>query len=305
MEIGVGVVVLGATVLVAAGLLAGEGFRQAVGLGEDRVDLALTLDATHGLGPGAPVQFVGQTVGSVRRATLEAPDAPAAVRIEFYVTRSFFEDHLRAGDTRWSAVIREPLIPVPGAGTKIEWVEADGESGGQRIDADTVLRGTVPAGLLDEIDDLPGRAKALLDRADQILADVGGISTEARGMVDHLSGGGGTLGRVLMDEALADRVAGAVGALEGLLSEAETLTADTLSERLPPMLDRLSGILADVESASGGLPAMRRQVDASLVKANNILGAIQRLPILRGGIAADTPPTSIDLLRRPEEEVSP
>ena len=299
IEVFSGIAVLVTAAALIAVLLAGDAVRRALGLAEPRVMLSLDLDRARGIGPGAPVQYVGQTVGEVVDAQIREPGAPAdaQIRVNFYVSESFFERQMGTG--AWRVEVQEPVVALPGVGTTLALLRSTAAEGGVVAEPDAVLPSVTPEGLLADAQDLPEKVRGVLEQVTAVLASADAVLVDVQQVSTRVAAGEGAVGRVLLDQKLADRVVASVASAEALLADLQGATDDVVAQRLPVLLDDVEAILAEVREASRGLPQTARGIDASLLKADAILGSIQRNPFIRGGIAEPAPePGTVDLLPR-------
>jgi phospholipid/cholesterol/gamma-HCH transport system substrate-binding protein len=102
--------------------------------------------------------------------------------------------------------------------------------------------------------------------------------------------GRGTIGRLLMDRDLYNRLQRSVAKLEQILKNSEQISMDvkTSSGKVPPLLDRvnttmdhLQCILKDVQKATGQLPELLETADDAARTGREVIEAIKANPLIR------------------------
>ena len=239
----------------------------------DRYQLVALMESASGLRPGAPVQVAGRGVGQVERVEFIDPgdrgDSEAAVAVWLGVNVSVREQ-IRRGSrarVRTQGMLGDRLIDIE-PGSVDSAILAPG---------DTI--GTAPALSFDEL---------LGQSADAVLG-LTQLSNELSATLARVSGGEGSLGRLLVDEALYDglvdlnrHLSAVLGPIaEGEGSLARLLEDPELYERLvsaTAWLDTVTGALAGGEGTLGRLLAsdsLYLVLASSAARADSMLALIE------------------------------
>jgi phospholipid/cholesterol/gamma-HCH transport system substrate-binding protein len=213
---------------------------------KDKPELRVYFSETNGLREGDPVLVAGMRWGRVKRMTFD-PGAPNDRRIVLTVA---LNDPL--------ALRRSATIEIRDAtvlGGKNVWIDP-GPSNDVPMPADAELFGKVSGGLLDRVNELVANSEAGIGR---ILADVEEV-TQA------LKGGQGVLGRLIVDQELADELELALRAARRTLEDAmaiagdaragkgtvgRLLTDDALYVDLAASAKKLSGLMDEATKLAG------------------------------------------------------
>ncbi|HEX7049423.1 MAG TPA: MlaD family protein [Longimicrobiales bacterium] len=197
----------------------------------DRYPLVMLVPAAAGLLEGAPVTLAGQRVGQV--------DA-----IDFLPVGAAEPNHL---SIRLS--ISQEVQAQIRADSRAR-IRTQGLLGDRYVD---ISPGTPGAPVLSPGDTIPAIPPVdyedLLASAAETLEEARQLVTELRAVTDGLLAGRGTLGRLLTDEALYDRMVGATGELRTLLAGING--ADGTLGRLirdPALYERIHGAVARIDS---------------------------------------------------------
>jgi len=291
---------LGLTLMVAIGFVLYVLYAR--GLFEAKQPLTLVTDNAEGVSIGDDLSFAGFPVGRVRRISL-AEDGRARIELDvpldsarwlrttsvFTLERGLFgAPRLRV----YSANLKDPPLP-PGSvrqvlrgdtSEEIPKMVATLRSALENIEQMTASGGSLQASLAnvrtltDRLAEKQGLLGAVLgneddarkvveaiDRANALLATLGGVSRRLDGLVGKADQ------RVFGEGGLVDGTQQAVGQANAALGEVRE------------NLKRVEKILADAEAVSGNakaatadLGALRAEVDASLRKVSSLIDEINR-----------------------------
>jgi phospholipid/cholesterol/gamma-HCH transport system substrate-binding protein len=291
---------LGLTLMVAAGFILYALYAR--GVFEATQRLVLVADNAEGVSLGMDLSFSGFPIGRVERISL-AEDGRARIEIEvptkdakWLRTSSIFTlERGLVGGARiraFSGNLQDPPLPdgaertvlrgdtqeeiprmVATLRSILENVEQLTGSAGALQDSLAALRNITervagPHGALGAVLGSEADAKklvALIDRADALLAALGGVARRVDGVVARTD----------------QRVLGAGGVVDGTQRALEQ--ANAMLTDLRESLKRVDRILADAESVSGNakaatqdLAALRAEVDAALRKVGALIEEVNR-----------------------------
>ncbi len=240
----------------------------------ERYQLVALMESASGLRPGAPVQVAGRGVGQVERVEFITPeergDSEAAVAVWLGVNVGVREQIRRGSRAR---VRTQGLL-----GDRLIDIEPGSADSAVLAPGDTI--GTAPALSFDE----------LLGQAADAVLGLTQLSNDLSATLARVSSGEGSLGRLLVDEALYDglvdlneNLAAVLGPIaDGEGSLAQLLEDPELYERLvssTARLDTVTGALAGGEGTLGRLLAsdsLYRALASSAARADSMLGLIER-----------------------------
>lgn len=240
----------------------------------ERYQLVALMESASGLRPGAPVQVAGRGVGQVERVEFITPEergnSEAAVAVWLGVNVGVREQIRRGSRAR---VRTQGLL-----GDRLIDIEPGSADSAVLAPGDTI--GTAPALSFDE----------LLGQAADAVLGLTQLSNDLSATLARVSSGEGSLGRLLVDEALYDglvdlneNLAAVLGPIaDGEGSLAQLLEDPELYERLvssTARLDTVTGALAGGEGTLGRLLAsdsLYRALASSAARADSMLGLIER-----------------------------
>lgn len=199
----------------------------------DRYTIVTLVARADGLLEGAPVTLAGQRVGQVTSIEFLPLDSRREkLSIELSINRDIHE-HVRADS--YARIRTQGLL------------------GDRFVD---IAPGTPGAPIVQPGDTIPGvdpiDMEELLATANTTLLALQGLVADLRGITGTLLAGEGTLGRLLIDDALYVRMVGATSELELLLAEVRT-SDGTLGRiiRDPALYEELVGAVARIDSLAG------------------------------------------------------
>lgn len=233
----VGLVILVSLVILAVGLLFVGRTGSVFG---ERYRLVTLMESAAGLTPGGAVQLAGQPVGQVERIQLipvdRRPSEGHAVAIWLSINRSV-QDQIRADSrarVRTQGLLGDRLIDIqPGSPSAVVLQPGDTLEASEPLDYQRVLN------------EAEGAVRNLTD----ITRDLTGIT---RGLVE----GEGTVGRLLTDPALYERLVDVGGRLDTALA-AVNRQDGTLGRLVhqETLYDRLLSSMAAMDTVTGRLAA--------------------------------------------------
>ncbi|MCY3598908.1 MAG: MlaD family protein [Gemmatimonadetes bacterium] len=239
----------------------------------ERYQLVALMESASGLRPGAPVQVAGRGVGQVERVEFIAPeergDSEAAVAVWLGVNVDVREQIRRGSRAR---VRTQGLL-----GDRLIDIEPGSPDSATLVPGDTI--GTAPALSYDE----------LLGQAADAVLGLTQLSNDLSATLARVSSGEGSLGRLLVDEALYDGLVDLndnLAAVLGPIADGEGSLARLLED--PELYDRLVSSSARFDTVTAALAAgegtlgrllasdsLYRAVASSAARANSILGRIE------------------------------
>lgn len=250
-----------------------------------RYRLVTLMESAAGLVPGAPVQVAGQNVGQVDRVEFirpeERPESGEAVAVWLGVNVSI-RDQIRADSrarVRTQGLLGDRLIDIaPGSADSPVLVEGD-------------TLAAAPALSYEEL---------LAQAADAVQALIT-LSNDLTGTLGRVAAGEGSLGQLLVDDALygslvslnenLNRVIEPVANGEGALGR--LLTDDALYERLVAATAGLDSVTAAVVGGEGTLGRLVRSdslylaLASSASRADSLLALIERGEGVAGRLITD------------------
>ena len=242
----------------------------------DRYTIVTLVTRADGLLEGAPVTLAGQRVGQVTSIEFLPLDSrKEKLSIELSINRDISE-HVRADS--YARIRTQGLL------------------GDRFVD---ITPGTPGAPIVQPGDTIPGidpvDMEELLATANTALIQIQGLVTDLRGITGTLLAGEGTLGRLLVEDALYARMVGATSQLELLLAEVRA-NDGTLGRMIrdPALYEALLGAVARIDSLTGlalagegtlgrllrddsvyvGLLGVIGRADTTLAGLGNSLGAL-------------------------------
>lgn len=242
----------------------------------DRYTIVTLVTRADGLLEGAPVTLAGQRVGQVTSIEFLPLDSrKEKLSIELSINRDISE-HVRADS--YARIRTQGLL------------------GDRFVD---ITPGTPGAPIVQPGDTIPGidpvDMEELLATANTALIQIQGLVTDLRGITGTLLAGEGTLGRLLVEDALYARMVGATSQLELLLAEVRA-NDGTLGRMIrdPALYEALLGAVARIDSLTGlalagegtlgrllrddsvyvGLLGVIGRADTTLAGLDNSLGAL-------------------------------
>lgn len=240
-ELRVGILVIASFAFLAAAivLVGGE-----TGFFTETYTITAYFDSANGMNRGADVHLEGVPVGSVSRVTVsESVDPAQSVEIEMSINRDY-QDLIRT-----DSALTIGTIGLLGD-TKVDIVRG---YVGDVIPDGGVIQGRTGGGIRD-----------IIEGTDDLVANMGVLSDTVGDLATRVSGGEGTLGKLLTDSAIYDNVAATT-------AEANLLVRDAR------MGSGTIGLLMSDEALYAEMVGMVARVDTLITRAESGDGTIGRL----------------------------
>ncbi len=256
---------------------------------------------SYNLEPGAAVKMFNTEIGTVRRLRIVRVKDENQVEVTIRVRNEYV--HLIRGNS--VAQVESPTI----LGSEFLSI-----SPGSYAYPPIPPYGTIPSRLKKTLADYleEFQPEESLHKARQLLANllemseqfkayetkINSILTQFDTALASVTEGRGTIGRLLMDRDLYNRLQRSVTTLENILQNSEKVTVDVKSTagKLPPLVDRVNEnlellrcILGDVQKASGQLPELLETADDATRTGKEVIDAIKANPLIRWTLPK-TPP---------------
>lgn len=240
----------------------------------ERYQLVTLLGSAAGLTSGAVVQVAGQTAGQVERIELIPPERrpPSGEAVAV-----------------WLAVDQEAQ-PQIRADSRVR-VRTQGLLGDRLLDIEP---GTPEARILVEGDTLPAAPAVsfneLFDEAATAVVRLRELTSDLTAMTERVLEGEGSLGRLMQDDALYDRLVDLTGGLDALLSGVAAgrgslgrlAQDDELYRRIASAAAALDSVTARVAAGEGTLgrllesDSLYRALVQTAVRSDSLLLAVQQ-----------------------------
>ncbi len=206
---------------------------------ESRSKIYAYLDTSGGLLKNAPVRLNGVLIGKVVEIKLSGENSPKRI---IKVTLEVLDDMFREipNDSKVS-IGAENLL-----GAKLISIKKGAST------TPVSKGGELPSGSSPELDDIQ-------EQASQTIAVMQNILTKAEGIVNQVEAGKGTIGKLLVDEALYNRAMSITGEIERLAAAlnqgrgtlGKLLSDEALYNDVRKTLGRMDLIVADIQSGKG------------------------------------------------------
>lgn len=248
---------------------------------------------SYNLEPGAAVKMFNTEIGTVSRLRIVRIKDDNQVEVTIRVNNEYV--HLIRGNS--VAQVESPTI----LGSEFLSI-SPGSFAYPAIPPYGTIPSRVKKTLADYLEEF--QPEESLHKARQLLANLVEISEQFKAHEEKIRSvlsqfdtamtsvveGRGTIGRLLMDRELYNRLQASVGKLEKILKNSEKITIDvkTSTGKVPPLLERvketmaqLQCILADVQKASGQLPELLETADDATRTGKEVVEAIKANPLIR------------------------
>ncbi|MGQ9921164.1 MAG: MlaD family protein [Desulfobacca sp.] len=248
---------------------------------------------SYNLEPGAAVKMFNTEIGTVSRLRIVRVKDDHQVEVTIRINNDYV--HLIRGNS--VAQVESPTI----LGSEFLSI-----SPGSYAYPLIPPYGTIPSRLKKTLADYleEFQPEESLHKARQLLANLVELSEQFKAheakissilaqfdtALDSVVAGRGTIGRLLMDRDLYNRLQKSVIRLEKILQNAEHVSGDAKASagKLPPLvdrvndnLDRLRCILLDVQKAAGQLPELLETADDATRTGQEVIEAIKANPLIR------------------------
>jgi phospholipid/cholesterol/gamma-HCH transport system substrate-binding protein len=220
---------------------------------------------------GAQVRLAGISVGSVNKIRISPyADKERAVELDLKIARTFQEE------------IR---------GDSVAAVNTVGLLGDSYVD---ITRGTAAQGPMADGGTLTTAEKAdvaaVMQNTNQVITNLNALSTKLNAVVAQVQTGKGTMGKMLYDQSLYNKVDATMSSAQTLVDRAQRgegtigrLMADeTLYNRTLASLDRLDRVLDEVQHGNGSLakfisdPSAYNNLNRLMTSGNTLLDGINQ-----------------------------
>ncbi len=245
--------------------------------------LVTYLPEAQGLKEGAPVRLAGVEVGNVDRVQLSPyrGDPARSVAITMRVLKSYKQD-IR-GDSK-ASLITEGLL------------------GERMVD---ITRGSPQAPELKDGGTVQGKEEAaiklIIERTNEVVSNLSVMTDQIRDIVSRVQAGQGTIGKLVKDETLYNRVNAAVDDVHKLTQRAaagegtfgKLMVSDELYDRANATMKRVETMIADVEAGKGTVgkflrdEAMAAETKQMVERINSAFGDIEAGKGTLGKLAKD------------------
>ena len=277
-ELRVGLFVLAGLFLLAIGIfyVTGAGF---VG---PKYRLRTYLPEVEGLQQGAPVRLDGVEIGNVDsiRIAPNPPDRKHSIELVLRIDKKF-QNEIRSDST--ASLITEGLL------------------GNRYVTISRGLTGNPvpPGGVVPGFEE--AAIKQIVERGADLVQNLGALSTQVQEMVVKVQSGEGTLGKLLNDPTLYNRLSGTAGRLDSLVASVQQgqgtigklVTSDELYNRADTMVGHAEAMLAAVREQKGTVgkliydPTVYQDAKEFLEKGNATLTDVRAGKGTLGRLAID------------------
>jgi phospholipid/cholesterol/gamma-HCH transport system substrate-binding protein len=240
------------------------------------------LPDVEGLGTGAPVQLDGLEIGNVQAISL-TPHAPDRMHNITLVLRI---------DTRYQDQIRTDSEAK---------LETQGLLGDRYVTIKRGLTGTAipPNGVIPGAEE--AAMKEIVERGADLMLNLGTLTEDIRGVVQQVQKGKGTIGKLMNDPALYNRLNNTADHLNSMMTSIEQghgtvgklVASDDLYKRADATLGHLENAMAAVHEQKGTMgrliydPSLYDNVRGVAEKGNALLGDMREGKGTLGKLATD------------------
>lgn len=240
------------------------------------------LPEVEGLGTGAPVQLDGVEIGNVQGISL-TPHAPDRMHNITLVLRI---------DTRYQDQIRTDSEAK---------LETQGLLGDRYVTIKRGLTGTAlpPNGVIPGAEE--AAMKQLVERGANLLQNLGTLTEDIRAVVQQVQKGKGTIGKLMNDPSLYNRLNSTADNLDSMVTSIEEghgtvgklVASDDLYKRADATLGHLENAMAAVHEQKGTMgkliydPSLYDNVKGVAEKGNALFGDIREGKGTLGKLATD------------------
>ncbi len=235
-----------------------------------------------GLRGGSQVRIQGYPVGTVERVLLSPyPDPERAVEIVMQIPRSY-QKEIRADSSaslRTAGLLGEAYVDISRGRPDQPAVEPGGEVKSR-----------------EEPD-----IKRIMQNTNDVISNLRELSARLNDITEEVQAGHGSMGRLIYDRALYNRMSETTASLQRVVSRVESgegtigklLADETLYERTVASISRLNEILDDVQQGEGSLakfisdPSVYNNVNDVVARANTLMNNVNKGQGTLGKLATD------------------
>lgn len=278
-QLRVGIMVSVSLIVLAVGifLISGQ-----IGFLAHKYTLHAYFSGAAGLRPGSEVHVVGIPAGTVQAIRLSnLQDPQRAVEVVMTIA-SKFQDHIRAdseADETTAGLLGDSFIDIS-RGSADQPVIPDG--------------GVVKSHEEKDI-------KEVVQNADDVISNLRVLSAQLGNITTQITGGKGSIGKLLFDESFYNRLNSTVGSVNRLVEQTESgrgtigklMVDPTAYDKMVATLDRANQFLDDVQSGKGSLgrfisdPALYNQLKDLTAKTNTLMDNINQGQGTLGKLVSD------------------
>ena len=171
----------------------------------------------------------------------------------------------------------------------------------------TQFQGEKKPSMEDQINVLIADVSGIIKKTDTQVIEFGRVLKKFQATLDSLNGllltvaeGKGSLGKIVVDEALYDRINSIVVGLERLPAMVKTIEEPLLKHQIPELAERIismsrhaESVLARLEEGLEVFPQATTRVLVLLKEGRKVLESVKRNALIRGNLPADPVPTTM------------
>ena len=279
-QLRVGLMVIISLVILATGIFFISG---QVGFFSRRYTLKAYTSEAGGLREGAQVRLAGVAVGNLKRIQISPyPERARAVELVMAVARTF-QDQIRT----------DSIASIETVGLLGEsYVNLTRGSPGQEVIPDGgVLKSSEEADI-----------KRVVQNANDVIVNLRVLSTKLNDITGQIQSGKGTLGKVVYDQTLYNRLDKTTDTLDRLVTRADQgegtlgklMVDETLYNRTLATLEHLNKVLDDLQHGPGSLakfvsdPSVYNNVNHMVAQADSLIESINQGHGTLGKLATDS-----------------
>jgi phospholipid/cholesterol/gamma-HCH transport system substrate-binding protein len=267
-QLRVGMMVLVSLALLATGIFFISG---QVGVLSRRYELKTFFSGASGVREGSEVRLAGIPVGNVSRIRVSPFTDPArAVEIDLKISRHYQDQ------------IRENSVAT---------VETAGLLGEAYVD---ISRGAPDKKILRNGETVPGHEgpdiTAIIHNANDVVSNLRALSDTLNAITTQVKSGEGSVGKLIYDQALYNRMNATVASTEKIVSDVQNgqgtvgklLTDPSLYQRSVATLDHVDKVLDDIQHGNGSMakfindPSVYNNVNQMVSRGNTLIDNINK-----------------------------
>jgi len=234
LRVGLTVVFATITLMVLIFLMTGTG-----GWFTHKIILRSYFDNAQGLRVGAPVRLAGVDIGNVKRIQIDSRRPADPVEVTMRVNTTYHTSMRKDSVTIMSTagILGETYIDIDSASAK----------GPEVVDGDTLAARDQP-----QIEDVVRASQGTLENMDSLIKRTDRI-------IAYIESGKGSIGKVIYDPGLYDRLNSTVGEFKGLMDDIQSgkgslgplLTSDEAYKKVIAVIDKVNAMIDDIQAGKG------------------------------------------------------